>query len=69
MLIFPNYKKCIVNIIASIKKYYRIPTAVPTIQKLDNELNRMYKNVVLIVLCGVGENMMKVALKTSDSLV
>lgn len=69
MLVFPNYKKCSVNVISSIKKYYRIPTTVPSIEKLDNELNRMYKNVVLIVLCGAGENMLRAALKPSDILL
>ncbi|MBQ5331866.1 MAG: alkaline phosphatase family protein [Oscillospiraceae bacterium] len=69
MLVFPNYKKCSVNVISSIKKYYRIPTNVPSIEKLDDELNRMYKNVVLIVLCGVGENMLRASLKPSDILL
>lgn len=69
MLVYPNYNKCIVNIIASIKKYYRIPTNVPTLPKLDNELNKMYKNVVLIVLCGVGKTMLENALSPSDALM
>ncbi len=69
MLVFPNYSKCIVNIIASIKKYYRIPVKVPTLQNLDNELNKMYKNIVLVVLCGVGENMLREMLNPNDILV
>lgn len=69
MLVYPNYKKCIVNVIASIKRYYRIPTEVPTIASLDEELNRMYKNVVLIVLCGAGENMLRKILRRDDILV
>lgn len=69
MLVFPNYKKCPVNVISSVKKFYRIPTNVPSIEKLDNELNRMYKNVVLIVLCGAGENMLRASLKPSDILI
>lgn len=69
MLIYPNYKKSVVNVIASIKKYYRINTNVPTLDKLDSVLSRMYKNVVFIVLCGVGENMLKDSLKNGDILV
>ncbi len=69
MLIFPNYKKSIVNIIASIKKFYRIPVTAATLQSLDTELNRMYKNVVLIVLGGVGENMLRECLKPNDILI
>lgn len=69
MLVFPNYNRSIVNIIASIKKAYRIQTNVPTIQKLDNTLSRMYKNVVLIILSGVGENMLVSSLTSKDTLV
>ena len=69
MLVFPNYKKSVVNIISSVKRFYRIQTEVPTIQKLDSKLNRMYKNVVLIVLCGVGENMLRGCLKPGDFLI
>ncbi len=69
MLVFPNYNKCIVNVISSIRKYYRIPVNIPTLDKLDTELNRMYKNVVLIVLCGVGENMLRNSLRPSDLLI
>lgn len=69
MLVFPNYKKSIINVIASVKRYYRIQTNVPVLPKLENELNRMYKNVVLIVLGGVGENMLKESLKPSDILL
>lgn len=69
MLVFPNYKKSIINVIASIKRYYRIPTNVPTIAKLDNALNKMYKNVVLIIMGGVGENMLRHFLSPSDILL
>lgn len=69
MLVFPNYKKSIVNAAASIKKYYRIPTNVPTIASLDSALDSIYKNVVFIVLCGVGENMLRDALGFRSMLV
>ena len=69
MLVFPNYNKCPVNVTASVKKFYRLPVNVPTIEKLDTELNKMYKNVVLIVLCGAGENMLRDSLKPSDILI
>lgn len=68
MLCFPNYKKNIVNVISSIKKYYRIPTDVPSLQLLDLELNKMYKNVVLLVISGVGENMLTELLHPNDIL-
>lgn len=69
MLVFPNYKKSVVNIVSSVKRFYRIQSSVPTIQKLDMQLNKMYKNIVLIVLCGVGENMLRGCLKPTDFLI
>lgn len=68
MLVYPNYKKSVINVIASVKKYYRIGTNIPTLPALDNILGRMYKNVVLIMLEGAGENMIKGCLAPGDLL-
>lgn len=69
MLAMPDYKHSIINVAASIKKYYRIPTNIPTIEKLDLALNRMYKNVVLILIGGMGENLLRDSLLPSDFLI
>lgn len=69
MLVYPNYKKSVINVIASVRKFYRINTNVPTLPEIDNVLRRMYKNVVLIILGGAGENMFKDCLSPTDALM
>ncbi len=59
MLYYPDYTKCPVNVIASIRKYYRAHTNYPSIPKLDKALDKFYKNVVLIVLDGMGKAMLE----------
>lgn len=59
MLSYPDYKRCPVNIISSILKYYRAHYEYPTLPKLDAHLDKFYKNIVLIVLDGMGTDMMK----------
>lgn len=59
MLSYPDYTRCPVNIISSIRKYYREPNVYPTLPKLDTHLSKFYKNIVLIVLDGMGTDMME----------
>ena len=54
MLVYPNYDKCLLNVISSIRRYYRTPIEYKTLPVLDKELDRGYKNVVLIVMDGMG---------------
>ncbi|MGN0642388.1 MAG: alkaline phosphatase family protein [Huintestinicola sp.] len=72
MLVYPNYSRSVVNVIASIKKYYRIPPhgdALPPLPSLDSELTKIYKNVVLLIVSGVSENMLKSSLKPGSILL
>lgn len=59
MLSYPDYTRCPVNIISSIRKYYREPIVYPTLPKLDAHLTKFYKNIILIVLDGMGTDMME----------
>lgn len=59
MLSYPDYTRCPVNIISSIRKYYREPIVYPTLPRLDTHLTKFYKNVILIVLGGMGTDMME----------
>lgn len=68
MLSYPDYTRCPVNIISSILKYYRAPSNYPSLPKLDAELDKFYKNVVLIVLDGMGTNMLERDLPASSCL-
>ncbi|MCM1022778.1 MAG: alkaline phosphatase family protein [Prevotella sp.] len=68
MLSYPDYTRCPVNIVSSIRKYYREPNVYPTLPKLDAHLSKFYKNVVLIVLSGMGTDMMERNLPASSFL-
>ena len=58
-IILPNYKHCILNTITSILKYYNVPTSHSSLQSLDNKLNTKYKNVVLLILDGMGSHILE----------
>ena len=57
-LILPNYEHCILNTITSILKYYNVETEHKSLEKLDKELEQKYKNVVFIILDGMGEHIL-----------
>ena len=53
-IILPNYQHCILNTITSILKYYHVETKHASLESLDKKLEKRYKNVVFIVLDGMG---------------
>jgi len=52
----PNYNHSILNLITSILKYYKVNTNHTSLEILDKKLAKKYKNVVLIILDGMGEH-------------
>ena len=52
----PDYDNSILNLISSILKYYQVETKYSSLNKLDNFLVNRYDNIVLIVLDGMGNN-------------
>lgn len=58
-MILPNYEHSILNLINSILKHYNVQTKYNGLQILDKELEKNYKNVVLIILDGMGEHVLK----------
>ena len=59
-IILPDYKHCILNIITSILKYYNVETKHSSSKILDELLSKKnYKNVVFIILDGLGINIIK----------
>ena len=54
----PDYNHSILNTITSILKYYNVDTKHNSLQSLDERLNNEYKNVVLIILDGMGEHIL-----------
>lgn len=54
----PDYKHSILNLITSILKYYNVQTNHTSLQLLDERLQKKYKNVVFIILDGMGEHIL-----------
>lgn len=57
-IILPNYDHSILNTITSILKYYNVETNHKSLEKLDKELQKKYKNVVFMILDGMGEHIL-----------
>lgn len=58
-IIFPDYEHSILNLINTILKYYKVETKYNSLPKLEKALEKGYKNVVLIILDGMGEHILK----------
>lgn len=58
-IIFPDYEHSILNLINTILKHYNVNTKYNSLPKLEKELAKNYKNVVLIILDGMGEHILK----------
>lgn len=59
---YPDYNKSILNLANSILKHYGVEPFHPTLKVLDPYLERNYKNVVVMVLDGMGVRNMENAL-------
>ncbi len=57
-VVLPNYNESVLNTISSILNYYGISNGHNTLSKLDDYLNKKYKNVVLFILDGMGEHVL-----------
>ena len=58
-ILMPDYNHSILNLITSILKNYGIETKYNSLEKIDKLLKRKYKNVVLVILDGMGENILE----------
>lgn len=55
----PDYNHCILNLITSILNYYNVQTNHTSLQLLDEKLQKKYKNVVFLILDGMGEHILE----------
>ncbi len=60
-IILPDYSHCILNLITSILKYYHVPTEHESLPTLNDILKNRYKNIVFIILDGMGEHILEKA--------
>lgn len=54
-LVWPDYENCIANLPNSVLKYFGVETVGKTLPLADKYLNREYKNVVVLLLDGMGK--------------
>lgn len=66
--LMPDYTNSMVNLAASIQKYYGKESKYPTSFKLDKYFDKEYKHVVFLILDGLGPYIIKNALKPGDIL-
>ncbi len=64
----PNYSKSLLSLISSVLKYYGHPTEHATLAELDELLDKNYKNVVVMLFDGMGDEIMKRHLAKEDFL-
>ena len=57
-IVLPDYNHCILSTITSILKNYHVETQHKSLEALDKELNNHYKNVVFLILDGMGEHIL-----------
>ncbi|MCQ2914128.1 MAG: alkaline phosphatase family protein [Alphaproteobacteria bacterium] len=65
---FPNYNKSILNLITSILKSYGVKTKYPSLDLLDKELLKKYKNVIVMIYDGLGQTLLNHALAKNSFL-
>ncbi len=68
-LVMPDYKNCLANIPNSVLKHFGVPTVGDTLPQLDRLLaEKDYKNVVLMLLDGMGTYVMEETLEEGGFL-
>lgn len=58
-IIYPDYTKSHVNLISSIQRYFGLIPKHNTLPLLDKNLNKDFDNIILIILDGMGSNIMQ----------
>ena len=64
----PDYNNCCVNLTCSIQKYFGIEPKHRTLNMVDNELAKGYKNVVVLLLDGMGQKILQDILPANSFL-
>lgn len=59
--LLPDYNHSILNMVSSILKNFNVEDTHSTLPELDKILEKNYKNIVLLILDGMGENVLKAA--------
>ena len=57
-IILTDYNHSILNLITSVLKYYNVETKHTTLETLNKHLDKKYRNVIFLVLDGMGEHIL-----------
>ena len=57
--VMPNYSRSLVNMMASIRKHYGLDVSYNTLKELDEELSKNYRNVLIVLLDGMGSKIIE----------
>ena len=57
-ILLPNYEKSILNLITSVLKKYDVESDYSELNELKEIINKEYNNVVMLILDGMGENVL-----------
>ena len=66
---YPDYDRGTLSITASILNYYGLETGYPTLPEIDKALESKPRNILLVLLDGMGENLLRRKLKADDFIV
>lgn len=58
-IIIPDYNHCLMNITTTILKHYNVPSSFKSINILERELNKNYRNIVLILVDAMGSAILR----------
>ncbi len=58
-LLYPDYNNCIANLACSVLKYFGVQAPNKTLAMADELLKKQYKNVVVLLLDGMGRNIIE----------
>ncbi len=58
-LLYPDYDNCIANLACSVLKYFCAKAPNKTLAMADEILKKQYKNVVVLLLDGMGRNIIE----------
>ncbi|MBN2877263.1 MAG: alkaline phosphatase family protein [Bacilli bacterium] len=68
-IIFPDYNHSLMNITTTILKNYNVPTPFASIEVLEQELKKSYRNVVLLLVDAMGSRILQKHQDVADYLI
>lgn len=68
-IVLPDYDNSILNITTTVLEYYNVKTGKKTLEELENELKKDYRNVVYILIDAMGSEILKKHPKEAEYLI